>query len=78
MTIYPPVTSAESLLRDGMLLPSNGSRPTEMSCDEYQAFVVQLLQQVFTVVNTFILFIFVYKHLFTRKLTTCTWSDIKA
>ena len=53
---YTPVTSAESLLGDGMLLPGNGSQPTEMSCNEYLTYVDELLhnisQQVCTVVKS--------------------------
>jgi len=41
---YTPVT--ESLLGNGMLLPSNGSRPMEMMCDEYLAYVDELLRNI--------------------------------
>ena len=51
---YAPVTSAESLLGDENLLPSNGSRPMVMSCDEYVNYVDELLaQQVPVVIQTF-------------------------
>lgn len=42
---YTPVTSAESLLGDEKMLPSNGSRPMVMSCDEYVNYVDELLAQ---------------------------------
>ena len=51
---YTPVTSAESLLGDEKMLPSNGSRPMVMSCDEYVNYVDELLaQQVPIVIQTF-------------------------
>ena len=35
--------SASSLLGDVTLLPGNGSRPIELGCDEYVAYVDELL-----------------------------------
>ena len=46
MMEYTPVTSAGSLPGDGMLLLSNGSQPIEMNCDEYLAYVDELLRNI--------------------------------